>query len=142
MSSWRCVRCRTVYAVGIAACPQCGETSYSEGGVVVAKASAEGGATHFLAAGDPVPGDLPPGVRLVGPGAPAEEAGDEADAAAEQEAGAEDPGKQAAGDEPPAPPKVNDPKAAWVDHAVSQGLSPEEAAAKTKAQLIEDHGSP
>jgi hypothetical protein len=42
---------------------------YEEDGV--AKASAEGGATHYLAEGDPVPDDLPPGVRLVGPGAPA-----------------------------------------------------------------------
>ena len=37
----------------------------------MAKASAEGGATHYVAEGAPVPDDLPPGVRLVGPGAPA-----------------------------------------------------------------------
>ncbi len=36
----------------------------------MAKASAEAGATHYVAGGDPVPDDLPPGVRLVGPGAP------------------------------------------------------------------------
>ena len=70
MSSWRCLRCRTTYAVGLAACPHCGDTGYSEGGIV-AKASAEGGATHYVAEGDPVPDDLPPEVRLVGPGAPA-----------------------------------------------------------------------
>jgi len=55
--------------VGIDACPHCGDTGYSEGGVV-AKASAEAGATHYVAEGDPVPDDLPDGVRLVGPGAP------------------------------------------------------------------------
>jgi len=59
--------------VGIEACPHCGELGYSEGGVV-AKASAEAGATHYVAEGDPVPGDLPEGVRLVGPGAPSAEA--------------------------------------------------------------------
>ncbi len=37
----------------------------------MAKASAEGGSTHYVAEGQPVPDDLPPGVRLVGPGAPA-----------------------------------------------------------------------
>ena len=36
----------------------------------MAKASAEAGATHYVAEGDPVPDDLPDGVRLVGPGAP------------------------------------------------------------------------
>ena len=38
----------------------------------MAKANAEGAATHYVAEGDPVPDDLPPGVRLVGPGAPDE----------------------------------------------------------------------
>jgi hypothetical protein len=44
----------------------------------VAKASAEGGATHYLAEGEPVPDDLSPEVRLVGPGAPAEAEEEEA----------------------------------------------------------------
>lgn len=70
MSSWRCLGCRTVYAVGIPACPHCGDTDYDEGDDV-AKVSAEGGATHYVAEGQPVPDDLPPEVRLVGPGAPA-----------------------------------------------------------------------
>ena len=39
----------------------------------MAKASAEGGATQYVAEGDPVPDDVPEGVRLVGPGAPASE---------------------------------------------------------------------
>jgi hypothetical protein len=64
--------CRTVYAVGIPACPHCGGTEHGEGEEAMAKASAEGGATHYVAAGDPVPDDLPAGVRLVGPGAPVE----------------------------------------------------------------------
>lgn len=70
MSSWRCLGCRTVYAVGIPACPHCGSSNYDEGDDV-AKASAEGGATHYVAEGQPVPDDLPDGVRLVGPGAAA-----------------------------------------------------------------------
>ncbi len=46
----------------------------------MAKASAEGGATHYVAEGDPVPDDLPPEVRLVGPGAPAVAIPDEQEA--------------------------------------------------------------
>jgi len=62
----------------------------------MAKASAEGGATQYLAEGQEVPDDLPDGVRLVGPGAPAEDV-PEPDEPAEPEAEAE------AGPEPPAP---------------------------------------
>jgi hypothetical protein len=39
----------------------------------MAKASAEGGSTLFVAEGEPVPDDVPDGVRLVGPGAPRDE---------------------------------------------------------------------
>jgi hypothetical protein len=67
------MRCRTTYAVGLQSCPHCGGGEYSEGGVV-AKASAEGGSTLYVAEGQPVPDDVPPGVRLVGPGAPADAA--------------------------------------------------------------------
>jgi hypothetical protein len=70
VASWRCTGCRTVYAVGIPACPHCSSRDYEEDGV--AKANAEGAATHYVGEGDPVPDDLPPGVRMVGPGAPAE----------------------------------------------------------------------
>lgn len=38
----------------------------------MAKANPEGAATVYVGEGVPVPDDLPPGVRLVGPGAPAE----------------------------------------------------------------------
>lgn len=48
----------------------------------MAKASAEGAATHYVAEGELVPDDLPPGVRLVGPGAPAPDVPDEQDAEA------------------------------------------------------------
>jgi len=48
----------------------------------VAKVNAEGAATHYVAEGAPVPDDVPAGVRLVGPGAPAEAAGPEEVAAA------------------------------------------------------------
>ena len=40
----------------------------------MAKANPVTGASHYLAEGQPVPDDLPPGVRMVGPGAPAEDA--------------------------------------------------------------------
>jgi hypothetical protein len=46
----------------------------------MAKASAEGGSTLYVGEGEPVPGDVPDGVRLVGPGAP----GDEPAAVAEE----------------------------------------------------------
>ena len=60
MASWRCLTCRTVYAVGIPSCPHCSSADYEEDGV--AKANAEGAATHYVGEGDPVPDDLPPGV--------------------------------------------------------------------------------
>jgi hypothetical protein len=99
-----------VYAVGIPACPQCGGTDYTDNeGGIVAKASAEGGATHYVAQGDPVPGDLPDGVRLVGPGAPVPDEPepeaaepDDPEAEAEGEAGA-GPGS-ISGDEEEGPP--------------------------------------
>lgn len=62
MSSWQCPECRTVYPPGVPACP-------NHEGVSVAKVGAAG-ATQYVAEGDPVPGDLPAEVRLVGPGAP------------------------------------------------------------------------
>ena len=57
------------------------------------------------------------------------------------------PADDSAGDEPPEPengaqPLVRDPKQAWVDHAVAAGASPDEAAAMTKADLIEKYGNP
>lgn len=70
MASWRCLGCRTVYAVGIPACPHCRATDYEEDGV--AHVNPDGTATHYVAEGDPVPADLPDGVQLVGPGAPAD----------------------------------------------------------------------
>jgi hypothetical protein len=38
----------------------------------MAHANPDSGATHYVGEGDPVPDDLPPDVRMVGPGAPAE----------------------------------------------------------------------
>lgn len=38
------------------------------------------------------------------------------------------------------PPAESDLKAAWVDHAVSQGMEESDAAAMTKAKLIERFG--
>jgi hypothetical protein len=37
-------------------------------------------------------------------------------------------------------PAPGDPKASWVEHAVKQGLSQDEAEGKTKAQLQQEYG--
>src|SRR5260370_9436323 len=39
------------------------------------------------------------------------------------------------------PPATSARKADWVDHAISQGRDPDEAASMTKEQLIAEHGS-
>jgi hypothetical protein len=160
MAAWRCLGCRTVYAVGIPACPQCQAAEHEEDGV--AKASAEGGATHYVAEGDPVPDDLPAGVRMVGPGAPAPEAEDDPEPEepdpTSTASGAGDPGASTSGpadtrqhpadaEGVPEPPPANAPKASWVDHAEAAGLPRDEAEAMTKAALVEavrerDNGSP
>ena len=98
MASWACSKCRTVYAVGIPACPQCGSTDYTDEGGIVAKASAEGGATSYVAEGDAVPADVPEGVRLVGPGAPAEAGDIPAEGTGQAPQGTPEP--EAAPDEP------------------------------------------
>jgi hypothetical protein len=41
----------------------------------------------------------------------------------------------------PTAPAQSDIKAAWVDHAVTQGEDPAEAEGSTKAELIEKYGS-
>ena len=40
----------------------------------------------------------------------------------------------------PSSPAVNDPKANWVTHAISQGAAPADAEAMTKQALIEHYG--
>ena len=124
-----CLGCSTAYAIGIQACPQCGTPTRNaiyDWESDVAKASAEGGATFYLPEGQPVPGDLPDGVRLVGPGAPQD---------VPEAPEAPGPAPEA---EVPAPPPLNAPKAEWVEHAAAAGVLPlEEAAALTKADLIE-----
>lgn len=42
--------------------------------------------------------------------------------------------------EDPAPPAPSAPKAAWVEYAVSQGWSPEDAQRKTKQALVDELG--
>jgi hypothetical protein len=54
----------------------------------VAHANAVSGSTHYVAPGDPVPGDLPAAVRLVGPGVPGAEPGPAASEELEPAAGA------------------------------------------------------
>lgn len=93
----------------------------------MAKVNPETGATFYVAEGDPVPDELPAGVRLVGPGAPAPEAEEE------PEVQAPEPEVQAA----PEPPPARASKAEWVDHAKAAGLPGDEAESMTKADLIE-----
>ena len=126
MSLRVCLGCTTAYAVGLPACPQCGtptrnaiydwEDDRGEG-------ERRGGATFYLPEGQPVPDDLPDGVRLVGPGAPQDA----------PEAPAEAPEVEA-----PTPPPVNAPKADWVEHAEAAGvLTADEAGSLTKTELVE-----
>jgi hypothetical protein len=117
----------------------------------MAKANAVSGASSYVAEGEVAP-DVGPDVRLVGPGAPADETPVEVELAredleaapiaaeAQHDVGNAEP--TLAGSEfgvtfpaAPARPAINDPKIAWVAWAVSCGLDPDEAADKTKAEL-------
>jgi len=108
----------------------------------MAKASAEAGSTHYVAEGFPVPDDLPPDVRLVGPGAPQEQAPADPEPVPPSPAAVTPsmpprPLGQAApaGSEPP---PLRAPKQDWVEHAVAAGaVAPEEAADMTKAEIVE-----
>ena len=87
MSLRICLQCSTAYAVGLEACPQCGAPTRNavyDWEDDVAKAS-EFGATLYVAEGQPVPDDVPDGVRLVGPGAPQPEPDPEPDPEPEPE---------------------------------------------------------
>lgn len=65
------------------------------------------------------------------------EAPDAGEGAPDAEDGSEDDG-----DDDPSKPRVRDPKETWEAHAVSQGVTAEDAAAMTKADLIATYGSP
>lgn len=68
-----------------------------------------------------------------------------ADAPAASPAGDEAPDGESGseGDEDPSKPRVRDDKATWEMHAVTlHGVSPELAAAMTKADLIDKYGGP
>ncbi len=76
MSLRVCLKCSTVYAIGPQACPHCGApTRYAKYDWEddVAKAHAYG-SSYYVPEGQPVPAELPPEVRLVGPGSPDEQA--------------------------------------------------------------------
>jgi hypothetical protein len=65
-----CKNCTTRYAPA-AQCPQCGANEWlSEEEADVAKANQQGQSTIYVGEGEPVPDNVPEGVRLVGPGAP------------------------------------------------------------------------
>jgi hypothetical protein len=94
MALLACRGCTALYSVGAPACPQCGSHDYEEEGM--AKANPLTGSTLYLGEGAGVPADLPEGVTLVGPGAPADEPADE-------------PAGEAGGESPPAPVPATTP---------------------------------
>lgn len=105
----------------------------------MAKANAVSGTTVYVAEGAPVPDELDPATRFVGPGAPAipdpdlvttePDSGETADLPESLE---------------PAPvrPNVNAPKADWVTYAVAvdPDLGYDAADALTKADLVKRYG--
>ncbi len=109
----------------------------------MAKANAVTGSSLYIPAGGPVPDELQPDVRLVGPGAPV--------AVAEAETAADGPEAEPL---PPLPdeayppgavplrPNVNAPKADWVTYAVAVDgtLGYETADELTKAELVKRYG--
>ncbi len=115
----------------------------------MAKANAVSGSTVYVAEGAPVPTELPPQVRLVGPGAPVPTA-EAAPAAGEPEPVAAT-GEPDDGQAPAQPvftdaslirPNVNAPKADWVTYAVAadETLGYDGADALTKTELVERYG--
>lgn len=90
----------------------------------------------------------PPGGEFDVPGTEAEALLAQGDAVTadqpEPEAAAEAPETPQDAPEPPVvtQPAVNDPKGAWVDHAVAQGAPQEVAESLTKQQLIDQYGNP
>jgi hypothetical protein len=88
MASWGCLRCRTVYAVGLPACPQCGYGGgHAEGGVTVMA----GDEAYYVAEGETPPAGLPPEWRLIGPGAPGAAGPDEPETEAVPDPGPDGP---------------------------------------------------
>ena len=114
----------------------------------MAKASAEGGATHYVAEGDPVPDDLPPGVRLVGSGAPAPAVPEEQKAEAVPDPPvstppAPSPGSSGPGDDEDGPPDYGSyPVAVLRDLARERGLPVAGAKADLVARLAEHDAGP
>jgi hypothetical protein len=72
----------------------------------------------------------------------AEPAADRAELAGDGQTAASAGEGEGPGPEDGSQPLVRDPKQAWVDHAVEQGAPADEAAAMTKADLIEKYGNP
>lgn len=103
----------------------------------MAKANAAAGTTVYVPDGGPVP-DLP-GVRLVGPGAPAGEP-ESAETREPQPPVEPEPAPSIPSAEPAGRPIVNAPKADWVDYAVGQGADRDEAESLTKAELLDLYG--
>jgi len=115
----------------------------------MAKANAASGTSYYVAEGAPVPDELHPDVRLVGPGAPAAAAsaavpaGEPEPAAATGERGEEQaPAQGVFKDASLVRPNVNAPKADWVAYAVAadEELGYDEADALSKDELRKRYG--
>lgn len=153
MSLWICTACATRYAVGLEACPQCGDTQHTEGplGALAWTCQTPECRSQWklkLLECPRCKGDrmrleeitLPHITVHGGPNIPGEQpARDETPAVA-----AEVPAAPAVAETPPpaetpadtaSRPSVNAPKAAWVEHVAASGLDRIEAEAMTKAAL-------
>jgi hypothetical protein len=108
----------------------------------MAKANAVTGTSYYVAEGAPVPDELHPDVRLVGPGAPAADleqlVADEVVSAVVVGEGLDD-GPVGV---PPVRPNANAPKADWVTYAVAvdETLDYDEADALSKDELRKRYG--
>ena len=94
-----CLECSTAYAVGPQVCPQCGASTRNaiyNWESDVAKAN-EHGSTYYLPEGAEVPPEIPPEVRLVGPGAPRDKLPKRQPRAAQDEQGEPGPAPEAQG---------------------------------------------